>query len=163
MGLIACFACGRQRQVKPIRKHVHYFCPNCGARQLDIGLRRSGSDREGIDAEKAKHETFAALKRHAEVRGYKQTWPAKPDWVAVTFKKIFGRWPNGEAVEPSAPAPAGLLRWVRRENRAFRKRKREEELRLAGVGNRFLQRGTDLADPAAVHPLMSDDDWKVKL
>ena len=164
MGLLVCISCGRQRIVKPIKKSARYFCNSCGAKQIRIirSQRHAGliswTDKEGVSEYEAKHQTYAGLRRHAESRGYKNP----NGWCAHKFRQIFGRWPNGEASEQSAPAAPSLLWWVRKQNAAYRKQKRaEEQLRLADVGNRLPVRdGSDVNRFAS--PLMSNDDWSVK-
>lgn len=161
MGLLHCFCCGRQREVKPIRKGAAYTCGNCGAKQVRIVRSKhqardvSWTEKDGVSEYEAKHQTYAGLRRHAEHRGYKKA----KGWCAVKFKEIFGRWPNGEAVESAAPASAGLLWWIRKQNAAYRKRRKAEEFRLANLEYRLpLRAGSDVDSG-----LMSADDWAVRL
>jgi predicted RNA-binding Zn-ribbon protein involved in translation (DUF1610 family) len=164
MALLLCFCCGRQREVKPLKKGILYSCSNCGAKKIRIiRSRKHGggltwADGDGVSSYEARHKTYAGLRRYAEYRGYK-----KPrGWCANKFLEIFGRWPNGEAVENAAPASSGLLWWIRQQNAAYRKRKREEEFRLDGMATRPHVRDNNNA-VAATSVLMSEEDWSVKL
>jgi hypothetical protein len=103
-----------------------------------------GGNKDGIEADKARHETFAGLKKYAEHRGY------KPGWASMKFKELFGRWPNGESVEAAAPAPHELLVWIRRQNAAYAAKRRKDE------------KPKPMA-PEAKSDLMSAEDWDVSL
>ena len=161
MGLVICFCCGRQREVKPIKKGARYTCSHCGAKWVKIIRSRahagytSWTDKEGVDVGQARHSTYAGLRGYAERRGYKN------GWISNKFKEIFGCWPNGESCEAAAPAGGGLLHWIRKGNSAYARGKREEELRLANMGGGVSVRGGDGVDVSS--SLMTDDDWGVKL
>jgi hypothetical protein len=143
LGLIICLSCGRQRLVSPIKKK-NYFCSNCEARHPRLVRREIAlvvwADREGVEPELARHQTFAGLKKYAEYRGY------KPGWASMKFKELFGRWPNGESNEAAAPAAHELLGWIRRQNAAYGRRMRAKEKPPA-------------AEPEQGSPLMSAEDW----
>lgn len=161
MGLLVCFACGRQREVKPIKKGKTYTCSNCHARQIRIIRSKahasyiSWSDKEGISEYEAKHQIMAYLKHYQERKGYKNGWSAHK------FKALFARWPNGEASELPAPPSSEFNRWIRKQNADYRKRRKAEESRLADAGSWVSGRVHDSASIS--HSLMTDDDWGIKL
>ena len=164
MALLVCFCCGRQREIKPLKKGIVYSCSNCGAKHIRIIRSRkysggvSWADSDGVSADEARHQAYAGLRRYAEHRGYQKA----NGWCANKFREIFGRWPNGEAMVAAAPASAGLLWWIRQQNTAFKKRMREQELRLACVGGGLPVRDATSIDNTE-SALMSDDDWDVEL
>ena len=151
MGIIICCACGRRRNVKPIKKRKQLVCGNCGARNPRVVHRpkvwMDTDDADGIDAHAARLKVIAGLFWQCEQKGY------KPGWVGMKFKKIFGCWPNGEAAAPAEPVSADLLGWLRRDNAAYAKRMRAIE----AAGAKFGQ------SVRAESPLMNEDDWNVKL
>src|SRR5271157_4619670 len=105
MGLIVCFACGRQREVKPIKKGAKYSCSSCGAKQVRIirsqnhASNISWCDKDGIDADEAKHQAYAGILGHATAREFKNA----KGYAAHKFRELFARWPNGEASESPSP------------------------------------------------------------
>ncbi len=163
MALLLCFCCGRQREVKPLKKGIVYSCSNCGAKEV-IKVRTrlhfishwDWSDKDGTDPHEARYNLYRELKRVAEVKGYPR------GWIAHKFKAVIGEWPNGEAMGSSTPASAGLLWWIKQQNAAFKKRMRDQELRLADVGSGLPMRdNTDVGTATSI--LMSEDDWGVEL
>ncbi len=161
MGLIICLACGCQKGLTPL-KRGKYRCTNCGA--ADPRLVRGKAEKvwmdgekAGVDIETARHRTYAGLKWYAENRGY------KPGWAAVKFKKIFGQWPNGEAVEEAVVPQQGLYRWIKKQNASYAKERRAN----GDVYHRVPSRagGHDAAGGAGgmASMLMNDDDWNTPL
>lgn len=170
MGLIVCFVCQRQRQVKPIKRNAVYRCGNCGRTDVLLIRRRqklweNWNDRDGLTVEIAPYQVYAELKQYCENKRYKN------GWVGNKFKSIFGRWPNGEASAPGCiPSPA-ILQWIRAGNKSFAKRKREEEasaraqtptVRLVNMGGRILVGGNNNSGAVVSESLMTEEDWDVR-
>jgi hypothetical protein len=102
-------------------------------------------ERDGQDADAARHSLFGGLLWWCEHKGYKAVWSV------LKFRKMFGRKPNGEAkAEPQAPSEQ-LLHWVSRDNAAYKARMRAIEARSSP------------GETVAESPLMSADDWNTKL
>jgi len=100
-------------------------------------------DRDGDDAEMARHRLMGWLYWWAEHKGYRR------GWATMRFLEMFGRRPNGEAVsEPTAPGP-GLMDRIRRDNAAYAKRMRKLD--------KSVQK-TQAICPES--PLMSAEDWE---
>jgi hypothetical protein len=144
VGLLICLSCGYQREMSPIPRK-EFICGKCGCRHPRLIRREKmpgmivGGDRDGIDPERARHQTFAGLKRHAEIKGY------KPVWASMKFKELFRRWPNGESKEPPVPPSGELRAWIRRQNIAYAKSKGPRKIETPA--------------PEAQSKLMTDDDW----
>jgi len=135
------------------------ICSICGANnpivirsESTIGKHRSWiewGDKDGVSKEEACLRAYNALWWIAEQRHY------KTKWIEFKFLKIFGFY----AQYATAPEPprAALMYWLHRENEAFKRRKREEELTNRPVIAK-------IPHPVDYVPSwMTDEDWAVKL
>lgn len=99
--------------------------------------------------------TYGGLLYVAKEKGYSR------GWVAHTFRKIFNGWPKPRsAVEPQEP-DALLREGLSILSRRFRAKRKREELRLAGMGDRGSN-GNSGNIGGVVAPesaLMSSEDW----
>jgi len=142
MGLIICIGCQHQVNVTPVKRR-RYKCNNCGCVEVII-IRRPKiwmeiADKAGLPVEEATHLVYAGLKWEAERRGY------KPKWVDMKFLRLFGRKPNGEAVEGPQPPSQHLVKWFGKERAAYAKERRKlDEVRSGGA-----KKGTDFNANAA--------------
>ena len=148
MRYILCYCCGRQRVVERLKKGVQLVCLNCGAKGPRVVNRRhikwwmNTDERDGDDADEARHRLMGGLYWIVEQKGYRL------GWAAWRFLRMFGRWPNGEASVGSLAPGNGLMDWIKRDNAAYAKRMREKEKSLT------VERSSNL---------MSTEDWDVKL
>lgn len=143
LGLLCCPCCGRQKPVKPIKRGAKFKCVNCGCRSPLVLMRGNGTERPGLDLQEAMRSTLAGLLRHAEFKGF------KPGFAAVKFRELFGMWPKIKT-EPE-PAAAALLLWVKRQNRAYAKARRD------------LEKANELPlAPEPISPLMTAEDLETE-
>jgi len=149
MRYVLCYCCGRQRAVERIKKGTRLICRNCGARGPRVINRRhvkwwmDVGERDGDDADEARHRLMGWLRWWAEHKRY------KPGWAAVRFREMFGRRPNGEAKsEPTPPGP-GLMDRIKRDNAAYAKQMRAAEKLIS------MTRNAERAES----DLMSAEDW----
>jgi hypothetical protein len=164
VGLIICIACGRQRQVTPL-KRGDYRCTNCGGHAAILVRQQKvwadWEDKDGVDIETATHRTYGGLIWWADKKGYKKA----KGWAAHKFKKIFRRWPNGEANDANGQAPSSeLSRWIDKQKAAYARERRKREQgnqRLAELGDRISVRSGNGVDDTG--SLMTAEDWKVEL
>lgn len=166
MGLIVCHSCERQRVISPIKRLI-YTCSNCGAKNPRIIRRRkvwaNWDDIDGKDKTEALRATYAGLKWLTENKGFK---PKYPD---AKFRSIFGYWPSDEICQvPSYPPSPALLNWIARSNAAWKRVKALEEkerqpnlvIRLPKSGD---NEGVQDELVSSASPLMTEEDWNVKL
>ena len=168
MGLIICVACGRQRDIEPV-KRGKLRCSNCGAitpkivyrtmQRVRLGLE--AGDKDGIEKYEARARTLAGLKWIADQKGYKQ---GEYGWAAVSFKNIFGEWPNGESLVPPDAPQGGVMDWMKRRNAQYAKEMRakeekcEEQSGAARAGNGSQQPTPAKSQKSQSSPLMSAED-----
>lgn len=153
MGLLICPCCGRQKEIKPLKRTAKYFCSNCGTRDL-IAYRRvkwwmDADEKPGLQVEQAQIVTFSGLLWLAVSRGY------KPGWAALKFRSLLGDWPPDFARvgEPTPPSIA-LVKWSEKEKQRYARMQRKLE----------AQRILSAAPPIeAKSELMTEADWRVEL
>jgi hypothetical protein len=147
--LIICACCGRRRKIEK-RKRGLLRCTNCGAKAArvirKIKVWMETGDFDGVEGETARHNTFGQLKEYAEMKGY------KPKWADMKFKALFGRKPNGEAVEVGQAPNSELIRWCWKQASAWAKEMRKRE--AANVKP---------LEPEKKSVLMDWQDWETKL
>ena len=144
--LIICPCCGRRRTLEK-RKRGLLRCTNCGAQAArvirKIKVWMETRDFDGVEGEKARHNTFGQLKEYAEMKGY------KPKWADMKFRTLFGRKPNGEAVEAGQPMNSELLRWCWKQASAWAREMRKREGKMVKP-----------PQPEAKSEFMAAADWE---
>jgi hypothetical protein len=146
MASICCPGCGNRKIIKPVKRGSRFKC-SCGCREVLILVRKKGTDRAGVDAETARRQSLAGLKRHAEIKRF------KPGWVAFKYRTLWGVFPDGIEAE-AAPMLPELHLWVKKQGSAFAKAKK------------LLETAKQLSLPSAPaysSAVMSEDDWSVRL
>ena len=135
--------CKRCAFVIPLRSKA---CPNCGAeqqmRQTDVVHREGelvelGEHRQGKEAGKRNlgDDWITKISFIAQVRAYARERNKSDGWVAHTYKKRYGVWPNDERVRyaPAARECGMEVRsWITAMNMRFAKA--QEKLRKQRFG-----------------------------
>jgi hypothetical protein len=123
MGLVICFSCGRQRNMQPVKRKL--ICSNCGARGPRVLHRfkvwMDVAEKEGVSKDEARRRVYAGLLWIRDAKGYRAAY------ADMKFRTIYGEKPNGErGVEPEAP-DGELLKWVDRQNAAWKGERKKAE------------------------------------